>query len=46
MASDDVLGPEGEPIEPTLAVENEGEFPSMTNQGEGQAVPGRPREDD
>jgi hypothetical protein len=34
-----VLGPEGEPIEPTLAVANEGEFPTLTDQGEGQQVP-------
>lgn len=39
LASDDVLGPEGEPIEPTLAVENEGEFPTLTDQGEGVQVP-------
>jgi len=43
LASDDVLGPEGEPIEPTLAVENEGEFPTLTDQGEGQQVPRRPK---
>lgn len=41
LASDDVLGPEGEPIEPTLAVENEGEFPTLTDQGEGEQVPHR-----
>jgi hypothetical protein len=41
LASDDVLGPEGEPIEPTLAVENEGEFPTVTDQGEGEQVPHR-----
>ena len=41
LASDDVLGPEGEPIEPTLAVENEGEFPTLTDQGEGVQVPHR-----
>ena len=41
LASDDVLGPEGEPIEPTLAVENEGEFPTLTDQGEGDQVPHR-----
>jgi hypothetical protein len=39
IADDDVLGPEGEPIEPTLAVANEGEFPTLTDQGEGQQVP-------
>lgn len=42
IASDDVLGPEGEPIEPVLAVVNEGEFPTLTDQGEGQQVPHRP----
>jgi DUF2934 family protein len=41
MASDDVLGPEGEPIEPTLAVENQGEFPTLTDEGEGEQVPRR-----
>ena len=41
LASDDVLGPEGEPIEPTLAVENQGEFPTLTDQGEGEQVPHR-----
>ena len=41
LASDDVLGPEGEPIEPTLAVENEGEFPTLTDQSEGEQVPHR-----
>ncbi len=39
IASDDVLGPEGEPIEPVIAVENEGEFPTLTDQGEGEQVP-------
>jgi Protein of unknown function (DUF2934) len=39
IASDKVLGPEGEPIEPVLAVENEGEFPTLTDQGEGEQVP-------
>jgi hypothetical protein len=37
----DVVGPEGEPIEPTLAVDNEGEFPTLTDQGEGEAAPHR-----
>jgi hypothetical protein len=41
LASDDILGPEGEPIEPALAVENEGEFPTLTDQGEGEQVPRR-----
>ncbi len=39
IASDDVLGPEGEPVEPVIAVENEGEFPTLTDQGEGEQVP-------
>lgn len=41
IASDDVLGPEGEPIEPLQSVENEGEFPTLTDQGEGEQVPHR-----
>jgi hypothetical protein len=41
IASDDVLGPEGEPIEPLQAVLNEGEFPTLTDQGEGEQVPHR-----
>ena len=32
--------PYGEPVESPLAVENEGEFPTLTDQGEGQAAPG------
>lgn len=34
------IGPEGEPIEPIEAVENAGEFPTMTDQGE-QEIPSR-----
>ena len=30
------LGPTGEPIEPIEAVRNAGEFPTLTDQGEGQ----------
>jgi hypothetical protein len=30
------LGPLGEPIEPLEAVRNAGEFPTLTDQGEGQ----------
>jgi hypothetical protein len=30
------LGPLGEPIEPVEAVRNAGEFPTLTDQGEGQ----------
>jgi hypothetical protein len=41
IAADGVLGPEGEPIEPTLAVENQGEFPTLTDEGEGEQVPRR-----
>jgi hypothetical protein len=41
IPSDDVLGPEGEPIEPLQAVLNEGEFPTLTDQGEGEQVPRR-----
>jgi hypothetical protein len=41
----DVAGPTGEPVEPTLAVENEGEFPTMTDQGEGQPVPTWPEQE-
>jgi hypothetical protein len=37
---DEEARPYGEPIEPTLAVENEGEAPSLTDQSEGVPVPG------
>ena len=37
LPSEDI-GPEGEPIEPIIAVVNEGEFPTLTDQGE-QQVP-------
>ncbi len=33
---DQNLGPSGEPIEPIEAVRNAGEFPTLTDQGEGQ----------
>ncbi len=33
------MGPTGEPIEPIEAVENMGEFPTMTDQGEEQTYP-------
>jgi hypothetical protein len=39
--SDD-FGPSGEPIEPIAAVENTGEFPTLTDQGE-QTYPARRR---
>jgi hypothetical protein len=32
-------GPTGEPVEPLLAVENVGEFPTLTDQGEEQTAP-------
>jgi hypothetical protein len=38
----DDLGPNGEPIEPIAAVENAGEFPTLTDQGE-QTYPVRRR---
>jgi hypothetical protein len=44
IASDAVLGPEGEPVEPIVAVLNEGEFPTLTDQGEGEQVPHWPGE--
>jgi hypothetical protein len=39
----DEAGPTGEPVEPIEAIENTGEFPTMTDQGEEQA-PRRERE--
>jgi hypothetical protein len=36
-------GPSGEPIEPIEAVENAGEFPTLTDQGEEQSHPKRRR---
>ncbi|TMJ25134.1 MAG: DUF2934 domain-containing protein [Alphaproteobacteria bacterium] len=39
----DALGPSGEPIEPIQAVENAGEFPTTTDQGEGLPYPRRSR---
>ena len=35
------IGPTGEPIEPIEAVENEGEFPTLTDQGEEHTYPSR-----
>lgn len=32
------LGPSGEPIEPIEAVENTGEFPTLTDQGEESSI--------
>ena len=36
------LSPNGEPVEPLLAVENAGEFPTLTDQGEEKAYPSAP----
>jgi Protein of unknown function (DUF2934) len=36
---DQNLGPLGEPIEPIEAMRNAGEFPTLTDQGEGQQYP-------
>jgi hypothetical protein len=33
------ISPSGEPVEPLLAVENAGEFPTLTDQGEETAYP-------
>ena len=41
--SPELAGPSGEPIEPAEAVENAGEFPTLTDQGEEQIVPPRRR---
>lgn len=35
------LGPTGEPVEPLQAVENAGEFPTLTDQGEERTAPTR-----
>lgn len=35
----EVPGPYGEPIEEVVAMENEGEFPTLTDQGEEQTFP-------
>jgi hypothetical protein len=35
------IGPTGEPVEPLIAVENSGEFPTLTDQGEEAAYPSR-----
>jgi hypothetical protein len=39
------LGPYGEPVEPRIAIENEGEFPTLTDQGEEQTAPHLPDRD-
>lgn len=41
IGSSNIFGPEGEPVEPVLAVENQGEFPTLTDEGEGDQVPRR-----
>jgi hypothetical protein len=33
------IGPTSEPVEPLIAVENDGEFPTLTDQGEEKAYP-------
>lgn len=38
----DNIGPEGEPIESARVLENEGEFPTLTDQGEQTYPPRRP----
>src|SRR5665213_1666068 len=42
MTRRDNTGPQGEPIEPTAEVANEGEFPTLTDQGEQTYPPRRP----
>jgi len=39
VESSSPLSPNGEPVEPLLAVENAGEFPTLTDQGEEKAYP-------
>jgi hypothetical protein len=41
--SPETAGPAGEPVEPLEAVENAGEFPTLTDQGEEQTYPKRKR---
>ena len=41
VPSSDDLGPTGEPIEPSKIMENLGEFPTLTDQGEEQTFPER-----
>jgi hypothetical protein len=40
LPREDDIGPMGEPVEPIEALENTGEFPTMTDQGE-QEMPSR-----
>ena len=42
MTAPDRQGPEGEPIEPAAETANEGEFPTLTDQGEQTYPPRRP----
>jgi hypothetical protein len=42
-AAEAQLGPTGEPIEPVEALENAGEFPTLTDQGEEDGYPRRRR---
>ena len=45
MTRHDNIGRQGEPIEPTAEVANEGEFPTLTDQGEQTYPPRRPGHD-
>ena len=44
--SSDAHAPGGQPVEPLEAVENQGEFPGLTDQGEGTMAPHRRGEPD
>jgi hypothetical protein len=41
LPREEAMGPSGEPIEPIEAVENLGEFPTITDQGESSYPPRR-----
>ena len=43
VVSPEATGPSGEPVEPIEAVENVGEFPTLTDQGEEETAPRRRR---
>jgi hypothetical protein len=45
LSRPDTIGPEGEPIEEISVVENMGEFPTLTDQGEQTYPPRRPRKE-
>lgn len=44
--SSDAHAPGGQPVEPLEAIENQGEFPGLTDQGEGTMAPHRRGERD